>query len=52
MVVKRKDTGEIIVVRKYIIDDNGIEYIWSNDWYGKHVIGYDCEWHEINGVKL
>ena len=43
--VKRNDTNEIVEVRKYIKSDNPIEeHIWSNDWYGHHIIGNDCEW--------
>ena len=48
--VKRKDNNEKIKVRKYIIDSNGEESIWSNEWYGRHVIGLHCEW--IDGSKL
>lgn len=43
--VKRKDNGKIVKVRKYILDYEGKERIWSNDWYGKHTIGFDCEWN-------
>lgn len=42
--VKRNDTKEIVKVRKYIIDDQGEENIWSNEWYGRHTIGKDCAW--------
>ena len=45
--VKRNDTGEIVSVRKYVKSENPAEqHIWSNEWYGHHVIGYDCEWCE------
>ena len=37
-------TGEIYTVRKYILDNEGKQNIWCNDWYGHHVIGQDCEW--------
>ena len=47
MIVIKKDTGKEVKVRKYIIDDLGFEYIWSNEWYGKHVMGWDCEWKII-----
>jgi hypothetical protein len=30
-------------VWKYIKDDQGTISIWSNTWYGRHVIGQDCE---------
>lgn len=43
--VKRKDTGDIVTVRKYILSENPTEeHIWSNEWYGHHIIGNDCEW--------
>lgn len=41
--VKRKDTGEIVKVQKYTESGDGTESIWSNEWYGRHVIGMDCE---------
>lgn len=44
LIVKRIDNNQLVKVRKYIIDNEGEEYIWSDDWYGKHVIGKDCEW--------
>ena len=45
--VKRYDTGEIVQVKKYVIDlQHNEESIWSNDWYGRHVIGSHCEWCE------
>ena len=30
-------------VRKYIKDNDGIISIWTNSWYGRHVIGGDCQ---------
>lgn len=43
--VKRYDTGETVQVKKYIIDlHENEESIWSNEWYGRHVIGRHCEW--------
>jgi len=44
--IKRKSDGEIFKVRKYVKSDEPIleEHIWSNDWYGHHIIGSDCEW--------
>jgi hypothetical protein len=48
--VKRKDNNEKVKVRKYIIDSNGEESIWSDEWYGRHVIGLHCEW--IDGSKI
>jgi hypothetical protein len=37
-------TGEVHEVHKYINND-GEENIWCDEWYGRHVIGQDCEWH-------
>ena len=44
--IKRKSDGEIFKVRKYVKAEmpDLEEHIWSNDWYGHHVIGSDCEW--------
>jgi len=42
--VKRNDNGEIAEVRKYIIDSDKQQSIWSNAWCGRHIIGVDCEW--------
>ena len=42
--VKRNDTKEVVKVRKYIIDDNEEESIWSNEWPGRHLIGVHCDW--------
>lgn len=44
MKVKDIKTGDIHTVRKYIIDDEGVESIWCDSWYGRHAIGFDCEW--------
>jgi hypothetical protein len=44
--IKRKDNNQIIKVRKYILDNEGNENVWSNEWYGKHTIGIDCEWND------
>jgi len=44
--VKRYDNKEIIQVRKYICSEE--ESIWSNQWYGRHVIGKDCDWITID----
>lgn len=30
-------------VRKFIKDEEGIISVWSPTWYGRHVIGQDCE---------
>lgn len=50
--VQRNDTKEIIRVRKYTIDDELEESIWSKEWYGRHVIGQDCEWAVNNTMVL
>lgn len=46
LLIKRKSDGEIFKVRKYIKAEmpDLEESVWSNDWYGRHVIGSDCEW--------
>ena len=36
-------SGVTHIVRKYVIDDNGVESVWCNTWYGRHVIGQDCK---------
>lgn len=41
--VYKLDTGETIKVRKYLCHSDGQESIWSDDWYGRHVIGQDCD---------
>ena len=41
--IRRFDTQELIQVRKYIINSDGEENIWSNEWRGRHVIGRHCE---------
>jgi hypothetical protein len=38
-------TGEVHEVHKYINND-GEESIWCDEWYGRHVIGQDCEWQQ------
>lgn len=38
-------SGEIHNVKKYIIDTDGEESIWCDTWYGRHVIGQDCNWY-------
>lgn len=46
-----KQTGTIHEVRKYVIDDNRSESVWCSTWYGRHVIGQDCEflsWKRIS----
>jgi len=43
MKILNKSDGSVHVVRKYIEDNEGIISIWSNTWYGRHVVGQDCE---------
>jgi hypothetical protein len=38
------NTGGIHIVRKYVINSAGEESIWTDTWYGRHVIGNDCKW--------
>ena len=37
--------GIVYKVRKYILDSDLTESIWCDEWYGRHVIGQDCEWY-------
>jgi len=41
--IRSLEDGSIHIVRKYILDDQGIASVWSNTWYGRHVIGQDCQ---------
>lgn len=43
--VVRKSDGESFYVRKYIFDGSQ-HSIWIDDWYGRHVIGQDCDWEK------
>ena len=40
----KSHTGDTYTVHKYILDNEGKQHIWCNEWYGHHVIGVDCEW--------
>ena len=44
--VKNKSTGEIFTVQKYTLSggEEPTENVWCVGWYGRHVIGNDCEW--------
>lgn len=42
MIAIRKKDGQIFEVQKYIKSDTEIS-IWCNDWYGRHVVGQDCD---------
>jgi len=39
---------KVCVVQKYSLDMEGKQHIWSNDWYGHHIIGVDCEWFIVD----
>jgi hypothetical protein len=43
--------GVIHNVRKYLIDGEGEEMVWCDSWYGRHVIGQDCEWYDWTPIK-
>ena len=45
--VKNNSDGCIHEVRKYIKSDDGEESVWCSSWYGRHVIGKDCEIHDV-----
>lgn len=40
--IKRFSDGQIFDVFKYI-NSSGQISIWCNEWYGRHVVGQDCE---------
>lgn len=44
--VKNKSTGEVFTVQKYTLSggEEPTENVWCIGWYGRHVIGNDCEW--------
>jgi hypothetical protein len=39
-------------VQKYIKSKDGEESVWCNDWYGRHVIGQDCEFSKEHIYKI
>lgn len=43
--VRNKETGEIFTVQKYTLSggEEATENVWCVGWYGRHVIGNDCE---------
>lgn len=45
-VIRNVDKSKI-KVNRYILDNDNVEHIWSNDWYGHHIIGNDCEFNEL-----
>lgn len=38
-------------VRKHIISNDGEESVWCDDWYGRHVIGNDCNWESQQRIS-
>lgn len=52
--IRRKDTGEILEVRKYSRSggEEPQENIWCDAWYGRHVIGVDCDWVESDVFNM
>lgn len=44
--VKSKSTGEVFTVQKYTLSggEDPTENVWCGGWYGRHVVGNDCEW--------
>ena len=44
--VKSKSTGEVFTVQKYTLSggEEPTENVWCGGWYGRHVVGNDCEW--------
>lgn len=49
--ILNKETGEKHLVRKVIFGDAETD-VWSNTWYGRHVIGKDCEFCEDGVIVL
>ena len=41
--IKSNKDDSVHEVQKYVKDYEGRISIWSNTWYGHHVIGQDCE---------
>ncbi len=41
--IRNTQDNSIHEVRKYIKDPQGVISVWANTWYGRHVIGQDCE---------
>ena len=39
----RNSDRHIFEVHKYIFSENQ-HSVWCNEWYGRHVIGQDCDW--------
>lgn len=43
LTIKRISDGVVFEVQKYIHAGDGQISIWCNGWYGRHVLGQDCE---------
>jgi hypothetical protein len=41
--VRNIKSNRVHVVSKYIISGDGELNVYCHDWYGRHAIGYDCE---------
>lgn len=42
--VTRESDGAVFDVWKYVFIGEGEHHVWCNDWYGRHIIGHDCDW--------
>lgn len=40
----RTSDKQIFDVKKYIHVEGTEHHVWCDEWYGRHVIGQDCEW--------
>lgn len=43
--IRRLSDNKIFTVWKYINTDEEIS-VWCRDWYGRHIIGADCEFYK------
>lgn len=51
LLIKRKDTGEVHQVNKYVLGSDNQTHVWCNTWYGHHIIGKDCEYQDTLTYK-
>ena len=42
--IVRTSDKQIFEVKKYIYAEGTEHHVWCDEWYGRHVIGQDCEW--------
>lgn len=42
--IVRTSDRQIFEVKKYIYAEGTEHHVWCDEWYGRHVIGQDCEW--------